>query len=275
MEPTSRREDDTEQSLEAVTVIVAPNPSVMTGPGTNTYVVGSGPACVIDPAVDDDGYLEALLEVAVDVASILVTHRHPDHVGGVRAVVERTGANVLAFGPQAAGVDDVLPLGDEEVIEVGGARLIALHTPGHARDHLCFLLQGSNSLFSGDSILGEGTAVIAPPDGDMRAYIKSLERLRHLGVGRIYPGHFASIEDGAAAIDAYLVHRAEREAAILDALDRPSRVADVVARVYTDTPQHLHPIAVFQALAHLEALEQEGRAARVTGQGAEGLWARA
>jgi glyoxylase-like metal-dependent hydrolase (beta-lactamase superfamily II)/8-oxo-dGTP pyrophosphatase MutT (NUDIX family) len=250
-----------------VGVVVAPNPGIMTGPGTNTYVVGGGRTCVIDPAVDDADYLIAVLGMAEDVGSILITHRHPDHVGGVDALASATGAPVRAFGTAPAGGTAVLPMVDEEVIEAGSAHLTALHTPGHAPDHLCFLLDAENGLFAGDNVLGEGTAVIAPPEGDMRAYLASLQRMRSLAVGRIYPGHFRLLEDGPATLDAYLAHRAQRRSAILEATGAPATADDIVARVYSDTPGYLHRVAALQVLAHLELLEDEGEVVRTARSG--------
>ncbi len=246
-----------------VQLVLAPNPGVMTGPGTNTYVVGSGETCVIDPAVDDVRYLDAVAASAGEVRSILVTHRHEDHVGGVAAMVARTGSSVRAFGSAPAGGIHVEPLQDGEVIQVGGARIRVLHTPGHASDHLCFLLEGAASLFAGDNILGEGTAVIAPPDGDMADYLSSLRRLRELHVDRIYPGHWRPLDGGRAVIDGYLAHRKARENEILAALaGGAATLDDVVARAYADTPLELHPVARFSALAHLEMLQDEGRVER-------------
>lgn len=245
-----------------VHVVLAPNPGAMTGPGTNTYIVGTGPTFVIDPAVDDAAYLDAVLTVAGRVTAVLITHRHPDHVGGVRAVVERTSAPVRAFGNADAGGVAVEPLVDGEVLDTQGALLTTIYAPGHASDHVCFLLQGTASLFAGDNLLGEGTAVIAPPDGNMADYLDSLERLRELPVDRIFPGHFRPLDGGQAVIDGYIEHRRKREALILAALEEASTIEDVVARAYLDTPTHLHPVARYSALAHLEMLESQGRVSR-------------
>ena len=242
-----------------VHVVLAPNPGVMTGPGTNTYIVGQGSVCVIDPAVEDPGYLEEVCSVAGDISSILITHRHSDHVGGAAALSASVGCPVRAFGDEPAGRAPVVPLVDGEVIDAGNASLRALHTPGHALDHLCFYLEGAASLFAGDNVLGEGTAVIAPPDGNMRDYLASLRRLRELHIDRIYPGHFRPLDGGAAVIDGYLAHRARRRAAVLDAVSAEARsVEDIVAVVYRDTPAHLHPVAAYQVLAMLEMLEEDG-----------------
>jgi glyoxylase-like metal-dependent hydrolase (beta-lactamase superfamily II)/8-oxo-dGTP pyrophosphatase MutT (NUDIX family) len=242
-----------------VHVVLAPNAGIMTGPGTNTYVVGSGRCVVIDPAVDDDVYLDAVVAAAPGgISEILVTHRHPDHVGGVAALTARTSAPVRAYGDAPAGGIGVAPLYDGGVVEAAGVRLEALHTPGHARDHLCFLLDGRD-LFSGDVILGEGTSVIAPPDGDMDAFIATLRRLGAIGLGRIYPGHFRSLDRGDEVVHALIEHREQRAAAILDALDDESRTpAEIVATVYGDTPPVLHPVAEYSVLAHLESAERDG-----------------
>lgn len=244
-----------------VQVVLAPNPGLMTGPGTNTYVVGGPPAVVIDPAVDDPDYLATVERLAGGVAAIAVTHRHPDHTGGVAALAARTGAEVLAYGGTPAGGHPVTPLSGGEVVERAGVRLEVLHTPGHSSDHLCLVLAGAASLFSGDTILGEGTAVIAPPDGDMGAYLDSLARLAALELDRIYPGHFRPLDGGRAVIEGYLAHRAERERAIVQALaDGAATVDDIVARVYRDTPAALHPVAAHSVRAHLELLARRGRA---------------
>jgi glyoxylase-like metal-dependent hydrolase (beta-lactamase superfamily II) len=246
-----------------VHVVLAPNPGLLTGPGTNTYVVGTGPTLVIDPAVDDAGYLEAVLEAADDVDSILVTHRHPDHVGGAAALAARTGAKVRAFGSADAGEAPVLPLADGDVIQVPGVALACIYTPGHAQDHLCFHMTANANLFSGDNVLGEGTAVIAPPEGDMRAYLESLSALGRLNVQRIYPGHFRALDDGNEVIRRYLYHRREREQAILNVLQEGPATAEIITeRVYTDTPAALLPIARYSVIAHLEMAEADGRVSR-------------
>jgi glyoxylase-like metal-dependent hydrolase (beta-lactamase superfamily II)/8-oxo-dGTP pyrophosphatase MutT (NUDIX family) len=248
----------------AVHLVLAPNPGVMTGPGTNTYIFGSGPTFVIDPAVDDEDYLDTVVSIAGEVSGILITHRHPDHVGGAAALAARTGAPVRAFGNALAGDADVVPIRDGEVLAVGSAALVALHTPGHSSDHLCFHAETTASLFAGDNVLGEGTAVIAPPDGSMQAYMASLERMRALGVDRIFPGHFKPLDGGTAVIDGYIAHRLDREAKIARALTpEPASVEVIVRSAYADTPPGLHAIAAYSARAHLDKLTSEGRAERV------------
>lgn len=246
-----------------VQLVLAPNPGVMTGPGTNTYVVGAGPTFVIDPAVDDEDYLSRIRSLAGEVAAILVTHRHADHVGGAAALARATGARVRAFGPAPAGGHPVDPLVDGEALAAGTLRLDVVHAPGHASDHLCFHAPELASLFAGDNILGEGTAVIAPPDGNMTDYMTSLRRLEALAIDRIYPGHFKPLVGGPEVIAGYIDHRMQRERKIVSSLhDGPVTIDDIVATAYADTPAHLHPVATYSALAHLEKLEREGKAVR-------------
>ncbi|HEX2196406.1 MAG TPA: MBL fold metallo-hydrolase [Actinomycetota bacterium] len=242
-----------------VHVVLAPNPGVMTGPGTNTYVVGSGPTIIVDPAVADDDYLGEVAAVAGEVAALVITHRHSDHTGGVAALAGRLGDGVAVRAWGDAAVDGIVPepLDDGEVLRAGGAVLRTVFTPGHSSDHVCLYLEASATLFSGDTILGEGTAVIAPPDGDMGAYLDSLARLRTLHVERIFPGHFRPLNGGRDVIDGYVAHRRARERRILDALDAGARtMEEIVARAYDDTPAELHPAAAMSALAHLELLER-------------------
>ncbi|HYI45819.1 MAG TPA: MBL fold metallo-hydrolase [Actinomycetota bacterium] len=257
--PGATEGDRSERFSAFVRRVVAPNPSLMTGPGTNTYIVGAGPTCVIDPAVADSEYIDEIVNAAPDMEAILVTHRHPDHIGGIAALVERTRVPVRAFGSEPAGGVAVDPISDEEILEFGGARLRALHTPGHAPDHLCFYMEGAAVLFSGDNILGSGTAVISPPEGNMRTYLASVARLQDSHISRIFPGHFAPLDGGDEVVRRYLSHRRQRNEAILDSLSRgPLTIGDIVARVYSDTPEQLHPIAVHQVQAHLDMLHEEG-----------------
>jgi glyoxylase-like metal-dependent hydrolase (beta-lactamase superfamily II) len=169
--------------------ILGPNPGVMTGPGTNTYLVGIDEVAVIDPGVDDAGHLDAILGCGGDrIRWILCTHTHPDHAPGAAALRAATGAEVLAFESRD-GLDVDVAIGDKHVIEATEFRLTAVHTPGHASNHLCFHLRQEGLLFSGDHIMQGSTVVIAPPDGDMATYLASLEKVRALRLKAIAPGH--------------------------------------------------------------------------------------
>jgi glyoxylase-like metal-dependent hydrolase (beta-lactamase superfamily II)/8-oxo-dGTP pyrophosphatase MutT (NUDIX family) len=244
-----------------VRLVIAPNPGLMTGSGTNSYVVGTHDACVVDPAVDDESYVNVLLQSGPDIRTVVVTHRHPDHIGGVRSIVEQTGSSVRAWGSSDIDGMPVTPLVDGEVLTFGDAHLRVVYTPGHSSDHVCLLLD--DVLFSGDTILGEGTAVIAPPDGKLDDYIASLRRLRTLPLSRILPGHFRSVDNAHGLIDDYLAHREKRHQSILDVLKGgDSTVEAIVATVYADTPSDLHRLAALTVTAHLEMAERHGQARR-------------
>lgn len=251
--------------------ILAPNPGVMTGPGTNTYLVGIDEIAVIDPGPADDDHLDAIAGCGGDrIRWILVTHTHEDHSPGVAGLKERTGAEVLAFD-RTGDVPVDVEIGDGHVVEATEFRLTALHTPGHASNHLCFVLEEERLLFSGDHIMQGSTVVIAPPDGDMAQYLASLERLRKLRLRAIAPGHGHVIDTPAAAIDAYLAHRRAREAAIAAALAEAgtATVDELVSRVYVDVATDLHPVARHSVHAHLLKLAAEGRA---KGSELDGEW---
>lgn len=235
--------------------LVAPNPSPMTGAGTNTYLIGHGDVTVIDPGPDDPAHIQAILTALAGerVGRVLVTHSHPDHAPGAPLLGLKTGAPVLAL---AQGQ----PLRDGQVVAGGSATIEVLHTPGHAPDHACYLLKEEGALFSGDLIASGTTVVIAPPDGDMAAYLASLEGLRRRRIARIYPGHGGVIEDAQAAIEEYIQHRQMRERQVMDALrDGPDNIAALVSRIYADVPAVLHPLAAQSVYAHLIKLRAEGK----------------
>lgn len=254
--------------------IVAPNPSVMTGPGTNTYLVGIDEIVVIDPGPADDAHLDAIAGCGGDrIRWIACTHTHEDHSPGAAGLKERTGAEVLAFDAR----DDLVVdrrLGDGDVIEATEFVLRALHTPGHASNHLCFLLEQERMLFSGDHIMEGSTVVIAPPDGDMGAYLESLDRLTALRprLRSIAPGHGHLIEAPQAKIDEYRTHRLAREAQVVEALAAAGRstIPALVATIYTDVPKELHDWAALSVWAHLRKLAAEGRA---VGEALDDEWA--
>jgi glyoxylase-like metal-dependent hydrolase (beta-lactamase superfamily II) len=225
--------------------------------------VGIDEVAVIDPGPDDGGHREAIIGCGGDrIRWILCTHTHSDHAPGAAALKAETGAEVLAFGSRDALIVDG-ELGDGDQIEATEFRITALHTPGHASNHLCFLLEEERMLFAGDHIMEGSTVVIAPPDGDMAAYLDSLERLRPLRLRTIAPGHGQLIEDPKAKIDEYVTHRLAREQQIVDALARhgPAPIDRLVEVIYTDVPTELHPWAARSVHAHLLKLRSEGRAA--------------
>jgi glyoxylase-like metal-dependent hydrolase (beta-lactamase superfamily II) len=265
--------DPVEICPDVVRVLV-PNASLMTGAGTNSYLVG-GPALVaIDPGPDDAEHVGKLAEISRGrLRYILVTHHHPDHAPGARRLADLTGAPVLSFGAvPASPFPTVTPdrvLSDGDVLEVTGVSLTALHTPGHTSDHLSFLAsygagRGSGGvLFSGDTVLGGSTAVISPPDGDMVAYMSSLERMLRLDPPAkvIAPGHGELIEEPAEAINDYLTRRRAREMDVLGALGNgPVSATDLVGLIYSDLARGLHGVAARTVWAHLRKLGSEGRA---------------
>lgn len=250
--------------------IVAPNPSALTGPGTNTYVIGSDARVVIDPGPDDPAHLHAIVALGEGrIEQILCTHSHSDHSPGAAPLRALTGAIVrgrpaphdpyqdLTYAPDRS-------LDDGERIVVAGATLLALHTPGHASNHVCFLLEGAGMLFTGDHLMSGSTVVILPPDGSMRLYLESLRHLLTLPIVSLAPGHGAVIADAPADIARVIAHRLQREAKLVKALSQrgAARLDDVLAEVYDDTPQALHKLARFSLLAHAIKLEEERRAAR-------------
>ena len=244
--------------------ILAPNPGMMTGPGTNTYLVGHAEVAVIYPGPDIAAHVDAVAEAGGGrIRWILVTHTHSDHSPAAAALAEATGAARLGFGARD-GFEPDQEIGDGFVLEIGGAvRLRALHTPGHASNHLCYLHESDGVLFSGDHIMEGSTVVIAPLDGDMAEYLVSLKRLRdeEPSIRAIAPGHGDLITRPRDKFDEYLNHRMEREVAIAGALASSSsaRIPEIVATVYTDVPDFLHPVAEYSVWAHLRALVAEGR----------------
>lgn len=254
--------DVPEEVLPGVVRVVAPNPGPMTGPGTNAYVIGDGvEAVVVDPGPDDDAHLAAIMSAVGgrDVAAVVVTHHHADHWPLAGRLASATGgAPLAAHGhPVLAEPDLVVSEGDE--LAAGARSLRAVHTPGHASDHMCWLLD-DGSLLTGDHVMSGSTVVIAPPDGDMAVYLRSLQRTRDLAPARIMPGHGTVIDDPVAVLDWYMSHREAREAAVLGAVAAGSgTIEEVVAVVYTDVNPLLHPVARYSVLAHLIKLRDEGR----------------
>jgi len=244
--------------------ITAPNPGPMTGPGTNTYLVGDDEVFIIDPGPETRSHLEAVADAANGRAeAILVTHAHPDHADGARAMAERLGVPVYAHSIRLQGIRTEGFAADRHLAE--GDRLAGpdfhlrtLHTPGHAADHLCFLLEEEGMLLAGDHVMEAVTVVIAPPDGDMAAYLASLERLKGEPIETIALAYGHLTPAPARVFGYVLAPRLAPERRLLAALgEEPRTIDSIVPEVYTDVPQAMHPVAAWQVSAHLRKLEAE------------------
>ncbi len=248
--------------------VTAPNPGVMTGPGTNTYIVGKEELALIDPGPESAPHLSVMLDaVGKRLRWILCTHTHLDHSPGAKALKQATGAELLGYlpkpddGRQDAHFAPDRVLREGEIVDCGAFRLRAVHTPGHASNHLCYLLEGQKLLFTGDHIMQGSTVVISPPDGDMAVYLKSLERLLSLDLAALAPGHGHLIEKPHDEVRRLIAHRLKREQKVLDAFSKknPATLDELLPLVYDDVPQGIHAIARRSLHAHLIKLEREGR----------------
>lgn len=258
--------------------ILAPNPSPLTGPGTNTFLLGESQIAVIDPGPDIASHRAAILEAGAGrISHIFVTHAHLDHSEGAGALAQATGAPILAFGTADAGRSPMMArlsgtagggegrdtafrpdrlLRDGETVTGDGWSLRAIHTPGHMGNHLAFLWE--DRLFCGDLILGWSSTLISPPDGDLIDYFRSLDRIAALAPRRLLPAHGDPVEDPATRIEELRTHRRQRSAEILRALrDGPADAATLAGQIYTVPPQLL-PAAARNVLAHLIALSEIG-----------------
>jgi glyoxylase-like metal-dependent hydrolase (beta-lactamase superfamily II) len=260
--------------------LLAPNPSPLTGPGTNTYLLGREQIAVIDPGPDDPFHLEAILASGQGrITHIFVTHAHRDHSGGAARLSRMTGAAVHAFGDALAGRSALmrrlagleglgggegLDLGfrpdiilrDGDIVSTPDWGLRALHTPGHAANHLCF--RWNDVIFTGDVAMGWSSTIISPPDGDLTDYFRSIARLEAEAASRLYPGHGAAILDPAPRLAELAGHRRQRTAQIIAALSQaPDDAAGLARRIY-DIPETLLPAAARNVLAHLIALAEIG-----------------
>jgi ribonuclease/clavin/mitogillin len=256
------------------------NPGMMTGPGTNTYLVGRTHPILIDTGAGEADY-PALFEQYLGERGwrrperIILTHRHRDHLGGVdqlRALFPGVPVAKLIFRDSGLP-DDVDMLGDGEVVEGDGVTLLPIHTPGHASDHLCFYLKEERALFSGDVILNGSTTVIPDEDGDLGLYMDSLRRLQALDIRRIYPAHGPVIEDGPGKIREYIDHRMLRERQILEVLGGgPRTIPEIVKIIYADVSTALHRAAGMSVHSHLRKLLGDGRVSEETVPGGPSRW---
>jgi len=260
---------------DLVSVVLGLNPGPFTGPGTNTYLIGTGRSrLLLDTGQGIEGYLplleRSLHEVAgaEEISAVVLTHAHPDHIGGLPQIQARFGPLPVYRMPVGASAPEpeTVALKDGDVVTTDGATLETIWTPGHAADHLCFFLREERALFTGDVVLGAGTTVI-PRDGDLVQYLASLRRLLELDASVIYPAHGPAIRDPQAKIHEYLAHRELREAQIEKALSEGEKtVGEIVTALYADVPAYLHPAAAMSVEAHLRKLSQEHRASAGDGK---------
>jgi glyoxylase-like metal-dependent hydrolase (beta-lactamase superfamily II) len=257
------------QLSDLIRRVTAPNPGMMTGPGTNTYLIGTDKLALIDPGPESAVHLSAMLDAAgKELKWILCTHTHLDHSPGARALKAQTGAQVLGFravpddGRQDAGFAPDRALRDGDTVDCGAFQLRAVHTPGHASNHLCYLLEQQKLLFTGDHVMQGSTVVISPPDGDMATYLRSLERLLALDLAAIAPGHGHVIDKPHDEVRRLIAHRMKREQKVLGAFaarNGPATLDELLPLVYEDVPQRAHPVARRSLHAHLIKLRDEGR----------------
>jgi ribonuclease/clavin/mitogillin len=258
---------------DRVATVLGHNPGPFTGPGTNTYIVGtSRNPILLDTGVGVPKWAELLpqalreLSSTDDIEKIVLTHAHQDHIGGVKDVSRLLGVKETykkpwpTPGPDAVAGTPITPIDDNAVVATAGATLRAVFTPGHAPDHLCYYLVEEKALFTGDVVLGAGTTVIPDDTGDLGQYMNSLHRLLDLDVETIYPAHGPVIRKAKDKIREYIAHRELRERQVLGALQGgPLEVVAIVKQIYTDVPEFLHPAAAQSVRSHLKKLHNEGR----------------
>lgn len=258
---------------DRVVVALGQNPSAFTGPGTNTYLVGTGKRRILlDTGDGREEYLPILERALVraeceGLQEIVLTHGHPDHIGGVESIMQRFGEVKVSKRPwpetDALYPFDIAPLDHGSIINTEGATLRGIFTPGHCPDHLCYVLEEEGAIFTGDNILGIGTTVIPAESGSLTDYMESLAKLETEQPKRIYPAHGPCIENGPAKVREYIEHRLAREEQILAALGSTTlKVIDIVRTVYAGYPEMLYPAAGQSVTSHLVKLEAEGRVTR-------------
>jgi glyoxylase-like metal-dependent hydrolase (beta-lactamase superfamily II) len=262
----------------AVQRLLCANASVMTGPGTNTYLLGTNVMALVDPGPALPAHTDAIMRALAGrtLSHIFVTHTHGDHSPGTAALQAQTGAEVVGFAPPAqaqfqdASFRPDRLYHDGETLRCDGFAMQLIHTPGHVSNHVCFLLVEDALLFTGDHILEGTTPVILPPDGDMADYLRSLEHLRTLPLQGLAPGHGAVMRNSEQAITTLIRHRQRRELKIINAMGSlgASTLDALVMVAYDDVPENLWPWAKKTLLAHLIKLRREGRAAIDSASGA-------
>ena len=256
------------------------NPGLMTGPGTNTYLVGRRDPILIDTGTCIADYMP-LLERYLEErgwrrpSRILLTHRHVDHIGGVAQIRARfPGMPVAKMIHRDSNLPDAIDdIHDGETVRGDGVTLVPVYTPGHASDHLCYYLVEEKALFTGDVVLGGSTTVIPSGDGDLLDYLSSLRRLLGLDLRRIYPAHGPVIEDGPGRIQEYIDHRLMRERQIIEALEGGLHtIPEMVKRIYVDVSPSLHAAAAMSVESHLRKLAREARVTETIERGVPSRW---
>jgi len=250
--------------------IVAPNPSVMTGPGTNTYLVGQQQVAVIDPGPAERSHIDAIIAAGEGrIRWILVTHTHEDHSPAAAILARETGAELRGEpAPDDVYQDETfipdIRFSQQPLLATAEFTLRAIHTPGHVGNHYCVLLEEEGMLMTGDHIMNGSTVVIIPPSGDMKDYIDSLQKLKNYPLRHLAPGHGELMPEPVAAVDSIIRHRLARESRVLDALHASGggTLDELLPHAYDDVPVSLHPMARYSLWAHMIKLERDGRAAR-------------
>jgi len=245
--------------------LVAPNPGAMTGPGTNTYLIGNEEIAVLDPGPKIPAHIKAILNAGDGrIRWIVCTHTHPDHSPAWQAIAEETGAEVIGALPaddmfQDNSFQPTSVLHHDDVLQTPEFTLRAVHTPGHVSNHYCFFLEEEQMLFAGDHIMNGSTVVIVPPSGNMKAYIESLQLLLQYPLKFIAPGHGDILEDSAAVVEWLVNHRLKRESKVLEGLKSlgSATLDELVTVVYDDVDGSLHSMAKLSLEAHLIKLEAE------------------
>lgn len=257
--------DIPKQITPLVRRITAGNPGMFTGPGTNTYLIGDEEVTVIDPGPALHEHIEVIIQASANIKQILLTHTHPDHSPGTRLLQDNIDVPVFALITESSKDQDITftperILIDGEIIANEYYSIEVIHTPGHASNHLCYLLKDEKLLFTGDHIMDGSTVVIAPPDGSMQDYIDSLAKLKEYDLNKIAPGHGELIDEPYAVVDWIIKHRFERESKVIDVLKQHNSgdLNTLVKDIYADVDSMLHPVAKWSLESHLVKLMDEG-----------------